>query len=231
MNRDKKAVILLSGGLDSATVAAMAGAQGFTLYALTVNYNQRHMAELIAAKKVASALGVKRQEVLSIDLRAFGKSALTDDIAVPKPGDVSLIPNDIPVTYVPARNTIFLSLALAFAESLEAFDIFCGVNTVDYSGYPDCRPEFIRAFEATANLGTKAAIEGQGRFVIHTPLIEMNKAQIILKGISLGVDYSLTHSCYDPDEQGRACGNCDSCLLRKKGFLQAGVNDPTVYFT
>lgn len=226
----KKAVILLSGGLDSATCAAIAQDEGFEIYGLTMDYGQRHKVELLAAKKVAALFDIRRHEILTIDLRAFGNSALTDEISVPKNKDIKSLSDEIPVTYVPARNTIFLSFALAFAEVVGAFDIFAGMNAVDYSGYPDCRPEFVKAFENVANVGTKAVVEGKGRFSIRTPLINMTKAEIIKVGLKLGVDYSLTHSCYDPDQKGRACGACDSCLLRKMGFEQAGVKDPTVYW-
>jgi 7-cyano-7-deazaguanine synthase len=229
MRDEKRAVILLSGGLDSATAMAVAKDRGFTLYALTVDYGQRHRIEIEAAARVAKAFSVVRHETLSIDLRAFGKSALTDRIDVPKDNDPTKMADEIPVTYVPARNTIMLSLALAFAETIGALDLFAGMNAVDYSGYPDCRPEFLRAFEETANLGTKIGVEGKERFQIHTPLIDMTKADIIRLGNRLGVNYGITHSCYDPDQKGRACGHCDSCLLRKNGFSQAGVPDPTVY--
>jgi len=227
---DKKAVVLLSGGLDSATTLVIARDQGFQCYALTFRYGQRHKCEVESARRVAKSLGVAEHRVVTIDLAAFGGSALTDSaIDVPKDrpdlGDL----NEIPATYVPARNTIFLSYALAWAEVLGAFDVFIGVNSTDYSGYPDCRAEFIAAFEKTANLATAAAVEGHGRYRIHTPIIEMTKAQIILTGTKLGVDYSLTHSCYDPDAQGRSCGRCDSCRLRLKGFAQVGLKDPVEY--
>lgn len=204
---------------------------GFTPYALSFRYGQRHSVELDAAHRVAHAAGVARHVVADIDLRAFGGSALTDDVAVPKHHSVAEIGEGIPVTYVPARNTIFLSFALAFAESIGAFDIFIGVNALDYSGYPDCRPEYIRAFEAMANLATKAGVEGTGQFRIHTPLISMTKRQIIESGHELGVDYSLTISCYDPFSNGSACGQCDSCLLRAKGFAEAGIPDPAMVST
>jgi 7-cyano-7-deazaguanine synthase len=225
----KPAVILLSGGLDSATVAAIARAEGFGLHALSVDYGQRHRFELKAAARVAKALGVKQHTVVKVDLAQFGGSALTDSIEVPKdrPGDQ--MSHDIPVTYVPARNTVLLSLALARAETLAAADIFIGVNAVDYSGYPDCRSEFIEAFSRLANLGTKAGIEGRMNFKIHTPLIELTKAQIIRRGIELGVDYGLTHSCYDPNAAGLSCGRCDACQLRLAGFKEAGVEDPVSY--
>lgn len=222
----KKAVILLSGGLDSATVLAMARAQGYECYALAVSYGQRHVAELVAAQRVAAALGAARLQTMSVNLDAVGGSALTDrNIEVPETGVAT---SGIPVTYVPARNTLFLSLSLGWAEVLGAQDLFIGVNAVDYSGYPDCRPEFIRAFESLANLATKAGVEGQ-RFSIHAPLLTMSKADIIREGTRLGVDYGLTVSCYQADEQGRACGRCDSCRLRAEGFAVAGVADPTPY--
>ena len=221
------AVILLSGGLDSYTTAAMAQRQGFICYGLTVNYGQRHSRELDAAKTVARSLDLADHKIINLYLRDFGGSALTDDIEVPKTGEA--IGEDIPVTYVPARNTVLLSLALAWAEVLSAFDIFIGANAVDYSGYPDCRAEFIAAFEGLANIATKVAVTGKGRFQIHAPLLLMNKSDIILQGNELGLDYSLTHSCYDPDTQGRACGKCDSCRLRLKGFEQAHLIDPVEY--
>jgi 7-cyano-7-deazaguanine synthase len=222
-------VVLTSGGLDSSTVLAMAADQEFAIYSLSFDYGQRHVCELRAAEKVAAAAGAERHLVTQVDLKPIGGSALTDDIAVPKARSESLMAQAIPVTYVPARNTIFLSYALAWAEVLGAWDIFIGVNAVDYSGYPDCRPEYIQAFETMANLATKTAVEGKGRFRIHTPLIDMTKAQIILAGTALGVDYGMTHSCYDPSPQGVACGGCDSCILRKNGFAAAGVPDPTAY--
>ena len=229
MFKSKKAVVLTSGGLDSSTVLAMAADQEFAIYSLSFDYGQRHVCELRAAEKVAAAAGAERHLVTQVDLKPIGGSALTDDIAVPKARSESLMAQAIPVTYVPARNTIFLSYALAWAEVLGAWDIFIGVNAVDYSGYPDCRPEYIQAFETMANLATKTAVEGKGRFRIHTPLIDMTKAQIILAGTALGVDYGMTHSCYDPSPQGVACGGCDSCILRKNGFATAGVPDPTAY--
>ena len=229
MFNSKKAVVLTSGGLDSSTVLAMAADQEFAIYSLSFDYGQRHVCELRAAEKVAAAAGAERHLVTQVDLKPIGGSALTDDIAVPKARSESLMAQAIPVTYVPARNTIFLSYALAWAEVLGAWDIFIGVNAVDYSGYPDCRPEYIQAFETMANLATKTAVEGKGRFRIHTPLIDMTKAQIILAGTALGVDYGMTHSCYDPSPQGVACGGCDSCILRKNGFAAAGVPDPTAY--
>lgn len=220
----KRAVVLLSGGLDSATVLAMARAQGFECYALSVDYGQRHHAELAAAQRVASEFGASEHRVINIDLTAFGGSALTDaNIAVPEQAS-----SGIPLTYVPARNTIMLSLALAWAEVLQAQDIFIGVNAVDYSGYPDCRPEFVAAFERMANLATKAAVEGKP-LVLHAPLLDLSKAEIIRAGVRLGVDYALTVSCYQADEQGRACGRCDSCRLRRDGFAAAGVPDATRY--
>lgn len=225
----RRAVVLLSGGLDSATTLALARNEGFQCYAISFDYGQRHRFELEAAHKVGSAFAVTRHIVVPIDLRAFGGSALTADIAVPKDRADDEMAAGIPITYVPARNTVFLSLALGWAEVLGAFDIFVGVNAVDYSGYPDCRPEFIAAFEAMANLATKAGVEGPQRFRIHAPLIHLTKAEIIRRGVSLGVDYGLTHSCYDPDPLGRSCGHCDSCQLRRKGFLEAGISDPTVY--
>jgi 7-cyano-7-deazaguanine synthase len=218
MIRTNNAIVLSSGGLDSTTVLAMARNRGYTLFSLSFFYGQRHDFELQAAAKVAAAMGVKRHMVTQVDLKPIGGSALTDDIKVPKSRSESHMAEAIPVTYVPARNTIFLSYALAWAEVLEAWDIFIGVNAVDYSGYPDCRPEYIHAFETMANLATKTAVEGKGRFHIHTPLIDMTKAQIIQAGTSLGVDYSMTHSCYDPTPEGLACGSCDSCILRKNGF-------------
>jgi 7-cyano-7-deazaguanine synthase len=227
---NKEAVVLLSGGLDSATTLAIARNEGLQCCALTFAYGQRHKREIEAAKKVAESLAATEHRIIEIDLTAFGGSALTDKaMAVPKDGVDLDGTTQIPVTYVPARNTIFLSYALAWAEVLGAFDIFIGVNSTDYSGYPDCRAEFIAAFEKTANLATAAAVEGKGRYRIHTPIIEMTKAQIIKTGTRLGVDYSLTHSCYDPDEQGRSCGKCDSCRLRLKGFAEAGLKDPIEY--
>jgi 7-cyano-7-deazaguanine synthase len=222
MSNERRAVVLLSGGLDSYTAAAMLAAEGFSLYALSVRYGQRHVRELESAKQVASALGVRKHLELSVDLSRVGGSALTSDIAVPKDRPID---SSIPITYVPARNTVFLSLALAWAESLDVFDIGIGANALDYSGYPDCRPEYMRAFETMANLATKAGIEGT-RFHIHAPLMAMNKAEIIQRGLSLGLDYSLTHSCYDPEPDGRPCGRCDSCVLRAKGFTEAGIPDP-----
>jgi 7-cyano-7-deazaguanine synthase len=223
---EMKSVVLLSGGLDSTTVLAIARDQGFTPYALSFRYGQRHSIELEAARRVAEHLGVARHIVADIDLRVFGGSALTADIAVPHDRDESTMDQEIPITYVPARNTIFLSFALAWAEVLEASDIFIGVNALDYSGYPDCRPEYIHAYENMANLATKAGVEGSTKIKIHTPLIELSKAQIIQRGIELGVNYGLTLSCYDPDSNGKPCGHCDSCQLRSRGFREAGIPDP-----
>jgi len=222
------AVVLLSGGLDSATILAIAKRDNFLPYALSFQYGQRHSAELDAAQRVATACGVARQVIASIDLRAFGGSALTDEIAVPKNNSADGIGGSIPITYVPARNTIFLSFALAFAETVGAFDIFIGVNALDYSGYPDCRPEYIKAYERMANLATKVGVEGTGHFTIHTPLITMSKREIIDTGLALGVDYGLTLSCYDPSPTGSPCGRCDSCLLRAKGFTEVGIDDPAL---
>jgi 7-cyano-7-deazaguanine synthase len=227
MSDGRKAVVLLSGGLDSATVLAIAKQQEFIPYTLAFDYNQRHRWELHQAQQVATAVGVARHQVVKFDLRAFGGSALTSDIEVPKGRDVG--DTEIPITYVPARNTIFLSFALAWAETLQSSDIFIGVNALDYSGYPDCRPEYIEAYERMANLATKAGVEGTQRLKIHTPLIAMTKAEIIRTGLSLGVDYSLTSSCYDPSPSGRPCGACDSCQLRLKGFAAVGARDPLRY--
>jgi len=224
-----KAVCLLSGGLDSSTCLAVARRDGFECYALSFDYGQRHRAEVAAARKVAAALGAARQITLPIDLRVFGGSALTADIEVPKGRSAEEMSQGIPVTYVPARNTVFLSFALAWAEVLGAGDIFIGVNAIDYSGYPDCRPEYIAAFEKMANLATRSGVEGKTRVHIHTPLIQRSKAEIVTLAAKLGVDFSLTHSCYDPDADGRACGLCDSCVLRKKGFAEAGLVDPVPY--
>jgi len=228
MTNTTKAVVLLSGGLDSTTTLAIAQSQGFAPYALSFRYGQRHSVELKAAARTAEAMGVSEHVVAPIDLRLFGGSALTADIAVPKSHSLEDIGEGIPVTYVPARNTIFLSFALAWAEVIGAFDIFLGVNALDYSGYPDCRPEFIEAYEQLANLATKVGVEG-ARFRIHTPLISMTKSEIVQTGIALGVDYSSTVSCYDPSDTGVACGHCDSCLLRLRGFAQAGLDDPAPY--
>lgn len=221
------AVVLLSGGLDSATCLAIARAEGFACHALSFDYGQRHGVELEAARRVAAALGVESHRIVTIDLRAFGGSALTADIAVPKGRDEARMAEGVPVTYVPARNTIFLSYALALAEVREARDIYIGVNAVDYSGYPDCRPRFIEAFERMANLATKAGVEGC-RLTIHTPLIDLPKTAIIRRGLELGVDYSLTHSCYDPGANGAACGACDACLLRRRAFEALGMRDPVL---
>jgi 7-cyano-7-deazaguanine synthase len=228
MNAPRKAVCLLSGGLDSSTCLALARRDGFDCYALSFDYGQRHRVELNCAARVAASLGASEHRVVSFDLRQFGHSALTSDIAVPKGRSGPEMSQEIPVTYVPARNTIFLSFALAWAEILEASDIFIGVNALDYSGYPDCRPEFTDAFERMANLATKAAVEGRTRTVIHTPLIRLTKAGIVSLAAELGLDFRLTHSCYDPDASGRPCGACDSCLLRQKGFEEAGILDPLV---
>jgi 7-cyano-7-deazaguanine synthase len=225
------AVVLLSGGLDSATALAVARRDGYRCYALTIAYGQRHIAELEAARRVAAALGAIEQRVVNLDLRGFGGSALTSELAVPKDRAPETMSEGIPITYVPARNTVFLSLALAWAEVLGSFNIYLGVNALDYSGYPDCRPEFIAAFERLANLATKAGVEKAGAFRIHAPLIQLSKAEIIGLGLSLGVDYSLTHSCYDPTAEGAACGRCDSCVLRRAGFEAAGVADPIRYAT
>lgn len=229
-NQHKKAVILVSGGLDSATTLAIARQMGFDRYGLTFRYGQRHKIEIEAAEHICSSLGTIEHRIIDIDLAQFGGSALTDSaISVPKDRGDLCGKGEIPVTYVPTRNLIFLSYALAWAEVLGAFDIFIGVNTLDYSGYPDCRSEFIKAFERTANLATAAASEAKGKYKIHTPIIKMTKARIIQAGAELGVDYSLTHSCYDPDENGHACGRCDSCRLRLKGFVEAGLKDPIEY--
>jgi 7-cyano-7-deazaguanine synthase len=224
-----KAVLLLSGGLDSSTVLAIVQAQGYEVHALSFSYGQRHNVEVEVAKQIAKAANVMEHAIVDIDLRGFGGSALTDDIDVPKGRSEDEMNEGIPITYVPARNTIFLSFALAKAEILGAFDIFVGVNALDYSGYPDCRPEYVGAFEVMANLATKAAVEGQGKLTVHAPLIDQTKAQIITRGMKLGVDFGQTISCYDPDSTGAACGGCDSCQLRKKGFTEAGVPDPTRY--
>jgi 7-cyano-7-deazaguanine synthase len=223
-----RAVVLLSGGVDSTTCLAIAKAEGFMPYALSVRYGQRHGVELEAARRVAEALGVVEHVVVEFDLRQFGGSALTADIAVPKDREEAAMAGEIPSTYVPARNTVFLSFGLAWAETLGAQDIYIGVNAIDYSGYPDCRPEYIRAYETMANLATKAGVEGRQRLTIRTPLMEMTKAQIIQRGVELGVDYGLTLSCYDPAPDGTPCGHCDSCLLRAKGFGEAGLRDPAL---
>jgi 7-cyano-7-deazaguanine synthase len=229
MAQERPAVVLLSGGLDSATALAVARRDGFRCHALTVAYGQRHDAERAAARRVARALGAAEHREMHLDLAAFGGSALTADIPVPLDRSEAEMASGIPVTYVPARNTVFLSLALAWAEVLGAFDIYVGMNVIDYSGYPDCRPEFIAAFEALANLATKAGVEGKGRFTVHAPLVRLSKADIIRLGVALGVDYGLTHSCYAPGAEGAACGRCDSCRLRRAGFEAAGVPDPTRY--
>jgi 7-cyano-7-deazaguanine synthase len=225
----KKAVVLASGGVDSSTALALAKAAGFELYALTFDYHQRHRCELEAARLVAAHVGVRRHIITTIDLAAFGGSALTDNIEVPKDRDPLRMASEIPVTYVPARNTIFLSFALAWCEVLGAADIFIGVNAVDYSGYPDCRPEFLQCFEELAAVATRAGVEKRVRYRIHAPLLHMTKLEIIRAGHAAGVDFSLTHSCYDPAPDGRACGSCDSCRLRRRGFLEAGIPDPTRY--
>ncbi|HYL98401.1 MAG TPA: 7-cyano-7-deazaguanine synthase QueC [Blastocatellia bacterium] len=225
----KRAVVLLSGGLDSATTLAIARSEAYESFALSFRYGQRHSRELESAASVAQALGAARHLIIDLDLRSIGGSALTDDIEVPKNRPTDAISSGIPITYVPARNTIFLSFALGWAEVLRAERIFLGVNALDYSGYPDCRPEYIEAFERMANLATKAGVEGIMRLKIHAPLISMTKAEIIRTGLALGVDYSLTHSCYDPTTEGVACGQCDSCQLRLKGFAEAGTSDPVRY--
>ncbi len=224
----KKAIVLYSGGLDSTTCVAMARAAGYEVYGLSFSYGQRHSIELERAKEFAPQLGIAKHLILDVNMRQIGGSALTADIAVPENRSIDAA---IPITYVPARNTVFLAYALAWAEAMQSFDIFIGVNSVDYSGYPDCRPEFIQAFTQMANLATKAGVEQQGRYTIHTPLMHMTKAQIIRTGTELGIDYALTHSCYAPDSQGRACGACDSCVLRLKGFREAGMQDPVAYTT
>jgi 7-cyano-7-deazaguanine synthase len=228
MTNRKRAVVLLSGGLDSTTVLAIAKSEGYEIYALSFSYGQRHRWELEVASRITRAFDVAHH-VATIDLRAFGGSALTDDIGVPKNRPIDEMAQGIPITYVPARNTIFLSFALAWAEVLGCSDIFIGVNALDYSGYPDCRPEFIEAFERMANLATKAGVEGRQALKIHTPLIAFSKAEIIRRGLELGVDYGLTSSCYDPSPAGRPCGQCDSCLLRQKGFMENGISDPLLY--
>jgi 7-cyano-7-deazaguanine synthase len=225
----KRAVVLLSGGLDSTTTLAIAIDQGFDVFGLTFRYGQRHDAEIAAASRVATVFQISKHIILPFDLRPFGGSALTSDMAVPKGRTQEEMETGIPVTYVPARNTIFLSLALAWAEVLGAGDIFIGVNALDYSGYPDCRPEFIEAFQQVANLATKAAVEGKQRLTIHAPLIHLSKADIVKKGCALGVDFSLTSTCYDPTPEGEACGECDACILRLKGFAENGMEDPAPY--
>jgi 7-cyano-7-deazaguanine synthase len=229
MNTEKKAIVLTSGGLDSTTLIAIAKAEGYTVYSLSFHYGQRHALELAAAEQIARHFDVRQHLVLRINLSAIGGSALTGRMDIPKNRSAEEMVGTIPITYVPARNTIFLSFALAWAEVLEVADIFIGVNAIDYSGYPDCRPEFIAAFEKMANLATKASVEGKTKIRIRTPLIHMSKADIIRQGMSLGVDYAMTHSCYDPTPDGRSCGCCDSCLLRRKGFEEAGFKDPAVY--
>jgi len=229
MSNGKPAVVLLSGGLDSATVLAIALEAGFKPVTLTFRYGQRHAAEIDVAARLAKANGIARHVVADIDLRAFGGSALTADIDVPKHRSDAEIGEGIPITYVPARNTVFLSYALALAETTQSFDVFIGVNALDYSGYPDCRPAFVQAFENVMNLATKAGVEGEKPFTLHTPLIDMTKADIIRRGTALGVDYAHTLSCYDPAPDGRHCGECDACHLRKKGFREAGIDDPTPY--
>ena len=229
MTAPEKAVVLSSGGLDSTTVIAIAQSEGFEIYSLSFDYGQRHVYELKAAERIAERFQVAKHLVIGIDLHAIGGSALTDNLDVPKSRSLNTMSSEIPITYVPARNTIFLSYALAWAEVLKSANIFIGVNAVDFSGYPDCRPEFIAAFEHMANLATKIGVEGKTRVRIRTPLLHLNKAQIIAKGIALGVDYSITHSCYDPSSEGLSCGLCDSCLLRHKGFIAAGIPDPTRY--
>jgi 7-cyano-7-deazaguanine synthase len=225
----ERAVVLLSGGIDSSTALALARRQKYEAFALTVDYGQRHRYELAAARRIAESLGAAGHLTVTVDLRAFGGSALTDDLAVPKGREAARVSSEIPVTYVPARNTVFLSLALAWTEVLHAGDIFIGANAVDYSGYPDCRPEYLEQFERVANLATKAGVEGRVHFRIHAPLLRMTKAQIIRTGVDAGVDFSLTHSCYDPATGGLACGSCDSCILRRRGFQEAGIPDPTRY--
>jgi 7-cyano-7-deazaguanine synthase len=226
----RRAVVLLSGGLDSTTCVAIAKSEGFEVYGISFRYGQRHAIEIAAAQRVAKGMGIARHTIVDIDLRQFGGSALTDAIDVPKRQAADEIGEEIPVTYVPARNTIFLSLALGWAETLDTGDIFIGVNALDYSGYPDCRPQYVEAFERMANLATKAAVEGRRPVRIHAPLVHMTKGEIIRKGLALGVDYEITLSCYDPAPDGRACGQCDACLLRKRGFAENRMHDPTAYF-
>ncbi|HKR01469.1 MAG TPA: 7-cyano-7-deazaguanine synthase QueC [Pyrinomonadaceae bacterium] len=227
----RKAVVLLSGGLDSTTVLAVAQSEGYEVHALTFRYGQRHKAEIESARRISALFNVAQHVVAEIDLRAFGGSALTDDMAVPKGRSLAEMSEGIPVTYVPARNTIFLSFALAWAEVLGSSDIFIGVNALDYSGYPDCRPEYIEAFQRMADLATKAGVEGRQKLIIHTPLINLSKAEIVRKGLELGVDYSLTMTCYDPAQDGAACGQCDACILRLKGFAENGMSDPVPYIS
>jgi len=229
MDAGTRAVVLLSGGLDSTTTLAIAQSEGFAVHALTFRYGQRHEAEIEAARRVAARCGVAQHVIAEIDLRLFGGSALTADISVPKDRPLEEMARGIPITYVPARNTIFLSFALAWAEVLEASDIFIGVNALDYSGYPDCRPEYVEAYERMANLATKAGVEGRQRLTIHTPLINLSKAEIIQRGLALGVDYGITLSCYDPSPEGEACGRCDACLLRLRGFSEIGIKDSAPY--
>ena len=229
MATEKKAVVLSSGGIDSTTAMAIARSEGFEVYSLSFRYGQRHAIELESAQRVAKALGAKEHLIVDVDLTKIGGSALTGEFEVPKGWKNEEMRREIPLTYVPGRNTLFLSYAMAWAEVVGAADIFTGVNAIDYSGYPDCRPEFIKAFEEMANLATKAGVEGRIQFRINTPLIQMTKAEIIRKGVELGLDYSITMSCYDPSQEGKACGQCDSCILRRKGFQEAGVPDPTSY--
>jgi 7-cyano-7-deazaguanine synthase len=231
VSQEQKAVVLLSGGLDSATTLAIARKEGYEVYALTFRYGQRHEFEIEAARRVCAHFGVAQHIVAEIDLRSFGASALTSDIEVPKGRGLDEMAHGIPITYVPARNTIFLSFGLAWAEVLETSDIFIGVNSVDYSGYPDCRPEYIEAYQRMANLATKAGVEGRQQLRIHTPLISMSKNEIIRRGLQVGVDYALTSTCYDPSPDGEACGECDACLLRLKGFAEVGIKDPVRYRT
>jgi 7-cyano-7-deazaguanine synthase len=226
---EKKAVVLSSGGIDSTTAMAIARSEGFEVYSLSFHYGQRHAIELESAQRVARALGAKKHLIVDVDLTKIGGSALTGEFEVPKGRKNEEIQREIPLTYVPGRNTVFLSYAMAWAEVVGAADIFIGVNAIDYSGYPDCRPEFIKAFEEMANLATKAGVEGRIQFRINAPLIQMTKAEIIRKGVELGLDYSITMSCYDPSQEGKACGQCDSCILRRKGFQEAGIQDPTSY--
>lgn len=231
MSNKQKAVVLLSGGLDSTTALAIAQSEGFDVHALTFRYGQRHEYEIEAARRVASQFGVRRHLIFTMDLRAIGGSALTSDIPVPKDRSADDMDGEIPCTYVPGRNTIFLSVAVSWAEVLGASDLFLGVNALDYSGYPDCRPEYIAAFQTLANLGTKVAVEGRQRFNIHAPLINLTKAQIIQRGLALGVDYGVTLTCYDPTVHATACGHCDACILRLKGFMENGIQDPAPYST
>ncbi len=229
MTEKRKGVVLLSGGLDSSTTLAIARDQGYELYAISFDYGQKHRFELASARKLAATMGVCQHVVISLNLGQFGGSALTSDLEVPKGRSAAEMEAAIPVTYVPARNTVFLSVALGWAEVLGASDLFIGVNAVDYSGYPDCRPEFVEAFQRLAQLATKTGVEGSAQWRVHAPLIDLTKAEIIRRGTDLGVDYALTHTCYDPDQQGRACGRCDACLLRLEGFAQAGLQDPAEY--